>query len=100
MRKITAVLLLSIFFACKYKPAETSAELRERLKKTMADFLYKNNHVDSGEVKYDVLDVVYYENPGDYVCEFKVHMHERNLDTTGMMSARISKDMTHVFRRY
>ena len=100
MRKITAILLLSLAFACKYHGSNAPEELREKLKKTMTDFLYKNNHVDSADVKYDILEVVYYENPTDYVCEFKVHMKEGSLDTTGMMSARITKDMSHVLRRF
>jgi hypothetical protein len=100
MKKICAILLLCFAIACRYKPADTTADLREKLKRTMTEFLYKGIKNDSSVVKFQVTEVVYYENPGDYVCEFKVHMRERNLDTTGMMSARISKDMSHVFRRY
>ncbi|HVX48830.1 MAG TPA: hypothetical protein VHB48_01685 [Chitinophagaceae bacterium] len=100
MRKFTAILLFCIFYSCKYKAAQSPEQLRETLKKTWVDYLYQNNKYDSAHVKYEVLDVVYYENPDDYVCEFKVHVKDSHIDTTGMMSARISKDMTKVARRY
>jgi hypothetical protein len=51
-----------------------------------------------------VLEVVYFEDKADYICEFKVNMKEKHdnilKDTTGSMSATISKDFKTVTRRY
>ena len=100
MRKITALLLLCFAFACVRKQEQTPEELKAQLAKTMTDFLYKGVNYDSAHVKYNITEVVYYTNLTDYVCEFKVHVHDEHKDTTGMMSARITKDMKTVFRRF
>lgn len=103
MKKLTALLLFtSLVFACRHQTADTPEEVKLKLKKTMTNFLYKGINNDSTHVKYQVLDVVYFDDvkKDEYVCEFDVRMKERNLDTTGKMSARISRDMTRVFRRY
>jgi len=100
MKKITAILLLtSIVFSCKYNTAVPEAELQEKLKQTMTDFLYKSINNDSSVVQYRVLSVAYFANPKNYLCEFKVRMHERNFDTVGVMSATITKDFTKVYRK-
>lgn len=100
MRRITAILLLCCALACKHKSGDTPEELQQKLAGAFKAFLYQNINNDSSKVKYNVTETIYYENPNDYVCEFKVHMHTSTTDTTGMMSARISKDMQKVFRRY
>jgi hypothetical protein len=100
MRKITAILLFTTLpFACKYDTQKSKDELKAKLMKTMNDFLYKTVNYDSSTVKYHVLDVIYFEAPAMYDCVFTVHMKERNLDTTGTMEARITKDMAKVVRR-
>lgn len=100
MKKITAILLFTtLAFACKYNTEKPKDELKAKLMKTMNDFLYKSINNDSSLVKYRVLDVVYFEAPTMYDCVFKVNMKQRNLDTTGNMEARITKDMTKVVRR-
>jgi len=100
MRKITAILLLCCALACRHKGADTPEETKQKLTDTFKAFLYQGVGNDSSKFKYNITDVIYYENPGDYVCEFKVHMRSPTTDTTGIMSARISKDMQNVIRRY
>ncbi len=105
MKKITAILLLAgIAFACRYSTAPAETELKEKLKERMTIFLYKSNKlynndsIDSSAVKFNVLDVIYFNGPDEYSCKFTVHMREHNRDTVGFMNATISKDLTKVAR--
>ena len=100
MKKITAILLpATLFFSCKYQTAMAPGEVEEKLKQTMTAFLYKGINNDSSIVHFRVLSVVYFPNPKVYLCEFKVRMQERNLDTVGVMSATITKDFAKVYRK-
>jgi len=103
MKKLAVLLLFVCFvFACRHQTADTPEELKLKLRKTMTEYLYKSKNNDSSHVKFQVLDVVYYEeeSPSDYVCEFTVRMQENQTDTVGHMSARITKDMANVLRRF
>jgi hypothetical protein len=103
MKKPAVLLVFVCFvFACHHQTADTPEELKLKLRKTMTEYLYKGKNNDSAHVKFQVTDVVYFEeaSPPDYVCEFTVRLIENNKDTTGTMSARISKDMANVIRRY
>lgn len=100
MKKITAILLLCCALACKHKGADTPAELEQKLMSVFKTYLYQAKNNDSSTVKYDVVNVVYYEEPGDYICDFKVHMRAGASDTTGTMRARVSKDLLNVARSY
>jgi hypothetical protein len=101
MKKMIAILLLtSTTFGCQYDRQDSVDGLKEKLKKTMTDFLYTGVKGDSSVVKYRVLDVNYYAAPSVYDCEFKVNMKERNLDTIGIMKARVFKDWSKVERVY
>lgn len=87
--------------SCNNKPSE--AELQEKLKSTMLNFLYeKIAHNDSTKVKYKIVgDVVYYNDDlyNYYDCEFKVRMSiPGRKDTVGSMGAYISKDFKEVKR--
>jgi hypothetical protein len=99
MKKLFPLLLMSIFAACN---ANLSAgELKETLKTTMNDYLYKSVNYDSSKVKYRVQDVIYYDDKNYYDCEFDVLMmvtDER--DSLGKMNAKISKDFKTVLRNY
>ena len=97
MRKIIAILLIAACaFACRYQTPEN--EIKEHLKRKMTDLLYQGKNNDSSITKYNILDVTYFSNPDNYFCKFKVHMHENNLDTTGIMTARISRDFSKINR--
>jgi len=107
MKKITAIILLaSVAFACRYSTSPAENELKDKLKDRMTIFLYEsnklytNNTIDSSTSKFNVLDVTYFADAGFYACTFKVHLHERNLDTTGVMRANITNDFTKVVRKY
>jgi hypothetical protein len=81
---------------------ETPREIAESLKTTMNIYLNHDPRIDNSRVKFNVLDVVYFEDRSAYVCEFKVNMKEKTksriIDTTGTMGARISKDYKTVSR--
>ena len=67
--------------------------------------LYLNNQpkIDTARVKFNVLEVAYFEEKARFVCEFKVSMKEKTMnqikDTTGTMIANISKDFKTVSRK-
>jgi hypothetical protein len=57
---------------------------------------------DTNRVKYEILDVAYYDDPKYYICQFKVRMKvpAQRLDTVGMMSGTVSHDFQEVHRKY
>ena len=69
------------------------------LKAAMTRSLNSDKNIDTSKVKFTVLDVTYFEEKETFACEFKVNMKTPNMDTTGMMSANISKDYTRIFRK-
>jgi hypothetical protein len=89
-----------LFFSCIKKI--TRQEVEDNLKTSMELFLNHNPRNDS-TLKFKVLTVVYFEDKKFYECEFKVNMKQKTqenlIDTTGTMSARISKDFTTVTRK-
>ncbi|MGI8950744.1 MAG: hypothetical protein ACR2FN_04065 [Chitinophagaceae bacterium] len=100
MKKIIFCALLFFSFSCKYQPAIPSrAETEKQLKKTMQTYLYKGINNDSSKAKYYVENVIYFEDTTFYDCEFTVKMTQNNHDTTGMMTAIISKDFATVKRK-
>lgn len=99
MKKIAALLLVSLLCACVRQHVDTPEETKAKLMAAMQDFLYKGVNYDSSRVKFHVEDVIYYETQPFYECEFKVHLHNPTLDTTGIMKARIGKDMKSVARK-
>ncbi|HEX5152041.1 MAG TPA: hypothetical protein VFW07_11375 [Parafilimonas sp.] len=92
------ILLFGLVISCKAK--NTSADLENDLKATMQAYLYRDKNNDSANVKFRVLEVIYYDDKlkNMYDCEFKVNMKTRSLDTTGIMKANISKDFKKVVR--
>lgn len=99
MKKIAALMLVSLLCACVRQHQDTPEETKAKLKAAMQDFLYKGVNYDSSRVQFHVMEVIYYETQPFYECEFKVHLHNPNTDTTGIMSARISKDFKEVARK-
>jgi hypothetical protein len=90
-----------LIFSCVKKPGKQ--EVEENLKTAMGQFLNHDPRYDTSVVKFNVLEVTYYEAPKGYICEFKVNMKQkmpnRLIDTVGYMSANVSKDFTAVSRR-
>ena len=99
MKKIFALLYIVSLGACNANPSP--AEVEQKLKTAMNDYLYKSVNYDSSKVKYRVQNVVYFNDKDYYDCEFKVFMSVKDgKDTLGDMSAKISKDFTKVYRNY
>jgi hypothetical protein len=98
--RFCTALLFGLMLSCKAK--NTSADLENDLKATMQTYLYKDKNNDSANVKFRVLDVIYYDDKlkNMYDCEFKVNMKTKSLDTTGTMKANISKDFKKVVRLF
>jgi hypothetical protein len=91
-----------LLFSCLKKVGKK--ELEENLKSAMGLYLNHQRHIDTSRVKFQVLDVVYFEDKTEYICRFQVNMKEKTADmikdTIGTMSAKISKDFKTVSRNY
>jgi hypothetical protein len=99
MKKLIFVLVMVIttIVSCQKKPK--TADVNEHLNKAMREFLYTTVNNDSSKVKFDVQEVLFYEAPNFYECEYKVRVVSPGKDTTGIMKARVSKDFTKVNRK-
>lgn len=79
-----------------------ASDVQESLKSAMDLYLNHQPRIDTSRVKFNVLEVVYFEDKTNYLCNFKVNLKEKRInqlfDTTGNMSARISKDFKTVSR--
>jgi hypothetical protein len=89
-----------ILFSCAKKWSRKDTE--EGLKSAMNQYLNHSPKIDTSRVKFNVLDVVFFEEDQYYRCNFQVNMKEKMndhlLDTTGAMNAKISKDFKTVTR--
>ena len=91
---IIACLLLAMT-ACKRRL--TTDQVKENLEKTMTDFLENRRPQGAPPLKFQVLDVIYYEDVNQYDCEFKIKLYRPDgTDTTGMVKGKVSKDFSKV----
>jgi PBP1b-binding outer membrane lipoprotein LpoB len=97
---ITGIALL--LFSCLKKTSKK--EVEDNLKAAMDQYLNHQPRLDTSKVKFNVLDVSYYEDKMTYICEFKVNMsrkiNDQIKDTSGIMAANVSKDFKTVGRKY
>jgi hypothetical protein len=81
--------------ACKRRM--TTDQVKENLEKTMTDFLENRRPQGAPPLKFQVLDVIYYEDVNQYDCEFKIKLYRPDgTDTTGMVKGKVSKDFSKV----
>jgi hypothetical protein len=101
IRLVFAAILCGIIFSSCAKKISTS-DVQESLKAAMDLYLNHQPKLDTSRVKFHVMEVVYFEDKTNYLCNFKVNMKEKRInqlfDTTGNMSARITKDFKIVSR--
>jgi hypothetical protein len=99
---IAIALLGGIFFSSCLKK-ENRKQTEENLKTAMDLYLNHQPKIDTSRVKFNVLEVTFFEGKLGYICNFKVNMREKRdsllTDTTGYMNANISKDFKDVSRR-
>jgi hypothetical protein len=87
--------LLLAMTACKRKL--TDDQIKENLEKTMTEYLINRRPPGAPPLKFQVLDVLYYEDVNQYDCEFKIKLFRPDgTDTTGMVKGKISKDFSKV----
>jgi len=93
--------LFLLLFSIGCRRAHSRLEVEKELTKAMLTFLWSDNHNDTSNIKFQILDVNYFEDRAFFECEYKVHMHivPTGFDTVGMMTARVSKDFTTVKRK-
>ena len=98
MKSLSFYAVLFVMLACKH--ASTREEVEDKLKKSMTEYLYKSVNNDSSQVKFKVLNVIFFEEKNLYRCEFDVQMKRiKGGDTTGTMSADISKNFKNISRK-
>ena len=106
MKSKSAVMIIAlaggIFFnSCLKKDSRKQTEAN--LKTAMDVYLNHQRQIDTSRVKFNVLEVTFFEGKMGYICNFKVNMKEKRdsnlMDTTGFMNANISKDFKEVSRR-
>ena len=90
------ILLLALVAGCKQKILE-GKELENKLKKTMTDYLHKTLKPGT---EFEIKEMSYYPEKKKemFICTFHVDMHTGNRDTSGIMTAFISKDFSKVER--
>jgi hypothetical protein len=97
------IILLNSLLAPSCKKKMSHEEVEQNLKGAMDYYLNVQSGRDTSLVKFKAVDVLYYEEKTQYICEFHVHMKQKtptvSIDTTGLMKAWISKDFRNVSRR-
>jgi hypothetical protein len=97
------ILLLSVIFLFSCLKKASRKETEESLKTAMGLYLNHQHRIDTTKTKFTVLEVTFFEAEKGYICDFKVNLKDNKdgplVDTTGMMSANISKDFKDVTRR-
>jgi len=96
MRKFALPVLMLLLASCM---RNTGVDVNDQLKKAMLTHLYEGVNNDSSSIKYEVKDVIFFENKDSYDCEFTVHLISHKLDTTGIMQAIVMKDFKKVIRK-
>ncbi len=97
MRNLVAIFVLLCLLGCQKKPKP--AEVEMHLKKAMSEFLFNSANKDTSSVKFNVKEVLYFEDVEFYECEFNVAMKQNGKDTVGVMKARVTKDFSNVTRK-
>ena len=91
----SAFLLLSV--ACHRKQM-TQVQVKEQLEKAWTQHLQQHKSSNKPQPRFDVLDVVYYEDSTFYLCQFKVKMTlPDGQDTTGTMQGKVAKDFSTAY---
>ncbi|MBS1606320.1 MAG: hypothetical protein JST42_26915 [Bacteroidetes bacterium] len=93
-------LALAVLLACACERPVPDPDVPGHLKTAMAQFLNQSVGADSARVKFEVKDVSYFKDSTFYECEFKVRMVRPGKDTTGSMTARITRDFKNVSRKW
>ena len=90
------ILLLALSAGCKQKVL-SGAELENKLKETMKDYLHKTLKPGT---EFTIKDVIFYPEKMKnlYICQFHVNMRYGRSDTTGVIAATISNDFSKVTR--
>jgi hypothetical protein len=92
---LTIVLLFALLGACR----SSGDRVKSNLKKAMQGYLHT---ISKPGTTFSILSVSYKEEKslGGYLCEFQIHVHHDNFDSTGMMGAMIKNDFSKVNRTH
>src|ERR1700722_17290300 len=76
MNKIHGLILIALigilFSSCVKKMKKE--DVQESLKSAMDLYLNHQPRIDTSGVKFSVLEVIYFEDKSNYICNFKVNM--------------------------
>jgi len=79
----------------------TTAQIKDNLEKSMAAYLKHEQDSLSSNLRFEMVDVDYFEEKDYYNCEFKVRLFRNNEhDTTGIIKGRVSKDFSEVSKKW
>jgi hypothetical protein len=93
---LPAFLLLGT--GCQRKLSAT--EIKENLEKAMSGYLRKQQRPGAPPLKFEMVDVAYFEDENNYLCDFKVKLYRPDgSDTTGIIRSKVSKDFSTVSKR-
>jgi hypothetical protein len=92
-----SLFVLVLISGCIKKPTEDDIE--KSLSNAMVRYLNDPAHIDTSIVKFSVKDVIFFDDKTQYQCEFKIRLVSPGKDTTGVMTASISKDFERVHRK-
>jgi hypothetical protein len=95
--------LLGGIFLSSCLKKDDRKQTEQNLKTAMDLYLNHQPRIDTSRVKFNVMEVTFFEGKLGFICNFKVNMKEKRdsilTDTTGYMNANISKDFKEVSRR-
>ncbi len=99
--KMTSFLLMFLLLSgagCKRKLS--AADIKENLESAMTAYLKKQQQPGAPPLRFEMVDVVYREDAGNYLCDFKLTLHRPDgSDTTGIIGGRVSKDFSIVSKK-
>jgi hypothetical protein len=94
------LLIASLEMGLSCKRSLSPAEVKDNLEKAMASRLIEEQGSDTTRIKFQMLDVNYFEDKDFYECEFSVRLfREGGKDTTGIIKGRVSKDFSKVTKK-
>lgn len=93
------VLIIVLGYACQR--AHPPSDVKKGLSKAMLNFLWHDKRNDTSKIRFEIMDVTFFEERNFYECEYKVRLHviATGYDTIGTMTANVSKDFARVKRK-
>jgi hypothetical protein len=100
MKSISLLLAAFLLLGTGCQRKLSATEIKENLEKAMSGYLRKQQRPGTPPLKFEMVDVAYFEDENNYLCDFKVKLYRPDgSDTTGIISSKVSKDFSTVSKR-